>query len=113
MSADNGIYVLQTDGPEFRVKEIQAVENLYWSRCSVHGLDTHFGNDGREMCIECRSTSTQNCTPEMALQNAREYYGEGPVFTSRSDALEYAAGILENMDVCEYGISLLQIKGKF
>ena len=31
MSSDNGICILQTKGPEFRVAHLQAVENIYYS----------------------------------------------------------------------------------
>jgi len=30
MSADNGIYILETLGSEFRVAHLQAIENIYW-----------------------------------------------------------------------------------
>lgn len=91
MSADNGVYVLETDGPEFRVKEIMAVEDLWWSR----------------------ERAKDDATPEEALQNAREVYKTCEVFTEKSLAYLYAAELYESLDICEYGISPIKMSGKF
>ena len=53
MSADNGIYILQTPGEksgefEYRVAELMAIENVYCHWCSIHGDDYHFQYDKRE-----------------------------------------------------------------
>jgi hypothetical protein len=118
MSADNGIYVLETDGPEYRVRDIQAIENMYWGRCSIHGSDMHFGNMVRngvkdEDCAECRGATPETATPEMVLENAREMYKGCQVFTDKGKAYEYAVQLYETSEICEYGIVPLKIIGKF
>ena len=56
MSADNGIYILETDGPEYRVREIGAIENLNWDERK--GQETSNDNvilqNARAMWRDCR-----------------------------------------------------------
>ena len=95
MSADNGIYILWTPGPyettEFRVAHLQAIDNLDWD------VKTN------ELTID----------EDVRIVNAREMWGDAPVFNTRIEALEYAADRLEEHPICEYGISFIHIPRHF
>ena len=41
MSADNGIYILETSGPEFRVVECSAIDNITYD-ADDNGLNREF-----------------------------------------------------------------------
>ena len=45
MSADNGIYILETKGPEFRVAEIMCIENIYVGNTWDEGVVKHIFKD--------------------------------------------------------------------
>lgn len=83
MSADNGIYILETDGPEFRVKHLQAVEDVYGD------------------------------TDHDTLRNAQAMWREAKVFTEKTAAYLEADRQAEGCDVLEYGISVIRIAGHF
>ena len=89
MGADNGIYILQTNGPEFRVSELQAIENVYW-------------DDEKE-----------SDDPDVWIKNAREMWAYASVFTDEGEALKEAMRHLESMCICEYGISKIKIPRRF
>lgn len=91
MSADNGIYILETAGPEYRVREFQAVENISWDN-SIGG---HTSDD------------------EVILKNARRMWHGCEVLTNRTDALVKADELLQKTDICEYGISFIKLTGRF
>lgn len=69
MSADNGIYILETSSPdlptEYRVRELMAVENVYW--------DDEKHEDSND--------------PNIWIENAREMWNGCTVYYSRADAL--------------------------
>jgi len=124
MSADNGVYILVTPitdndlsgatiQVEYRVSHLMAIENVAYGRCSVHGSDIHFGNDGRDECRECRENSRYTEDPDVMIQNAREMWRNSKPISSRGEALKLASDILESLDVCEYGISYIHIPRKF
>jgi len=77
MSADNGIYIIKTVGPEWRVEEMSAIENLWYP-----------------------DNSTQT-----VIKNAREMFADAKVFKSRAEALEYAHDLARDFAVLEYGVS--------
>jgi hypothetical protein len=79
MSADNGIYILKTAGPEWRVAEMMAIDNLYYP----------------------------DDKPETVLKNAREMFARAEVFKDRALALVYAFDLAKDCDVLEYGVSEL------
>lgn len=85
MSADNGIYIVETAGPEFRVEHMTAVENLNWDKTKEN-----FTND-----------------PNVIINNVRDRFFTSPVFTSKSAALEYAAEQAKKCYILEYGISFV------
>lgn len=117
MSADNGIYVLATPdnngGTEYRISHLQAVENMDWGRCSVHGSDMHYGNDNREFCLECKQNSGYTSDPDVVIQNAREMWGNAKVYKNKVDALLQASDIYAELDVCEYGICIIEVPRVF
>ena len=87
MSADNGIYILQSkDG--WRVIEAQAIDNLWW--------DDYYK--------EIRTV----LNPDMLL----EYFGKCEVLKTKEEAMILATELYEeimNSDfpICEYGISFI------
>lgn len=83
MSADNGIYILRTKGPEYRVAYHQAIDNIY-------------GNFSDE------SLRWQG-DPEAML----EYFGKAPVFTDMESALDKAEEMVYNYDYLEDGICVI------
>ena len=111
MSADNGIYILETDGPEYRVMHLQAVENMDWHVCSKHKTDYHFGNDGRENCPECHTGYCDH--NECKLMQVREMWGRSPVFYNVEDADKYAGKTHDEYGWTEYGICSIKVAGKF
>jgi hypothetical protein len=84
MSSDNGIYILETKGPEFRVAYCSGIDNIYGN----FNDDTHHW-DG---------------DPEMML----EYFAEAPVFTDVEKALDFATELSYNHDYLEYGVCLIR-----
>lgn len=85
MSADNGVYILETAGPEFRVSDFGAIDNITWDQ-----RKRDFTND-----------------PVILMENARKYYNGCEVFTTREAALQEAVSILNQLPVCEYGIKFI------
>ena len=83
MSADNGIYILETDGPEFRVAHHQNIDEIYGNFS-----DVSFQWQG---------------DPEIMYK----YFHDAPVFSSREKALDYAAELSYNYDFLEYGICVI------
>ena len=83
MSADNGIYILETQGPEYRVIEASAIENI------TYGGDETGWNP----------------------KEVKRYYQNAEVFTSRSAALEVAADMEQEYET-EYGVKFLRFPYK-
>lgn len=96
MSADNGIYILQTlrnrqrdekgwgpkcaPYPVYRVAETSAIDNLQWyERYQPYNVGAYLW----------------------------DVWGDSPVFESAKDALKYAQELEVNTPVLEYGISLI------
>jgi hypothetical protein len=80
MSADNGIYILETKGPEYRVIHAQNIEEVYGN----------FSDDSFRWQGD----------PEVML----EYFSNAPVFTDEKKALDYAIELSHNYEYLEYGI---------
>jgi len=95
MSADNGVYILITpsynSGHEYRVQDLQAVDNYSWN--DVNGRHTD--------------------NPDILIRNAQEMWATAAVFHNESDAVAAAVHILQTLDVCEYGISFIEINRDF
>lgn len=80
MSADNGVYILQTKGPEFRVTYAQAIDNIFGKL-----------ND-------------QEVRWEGNPDQIKNYFGKCPVFDNREDAMNCAKAIAHKYDYLEDGI---------
>jgi len=88
MSADNGIYILKTAGPEFRVAHLQSIDNLY--------LD----DNGRRI------------TDFSALaENARKMFGRQIIVKDETRAFKVARvlanKVRHDFGFLEYGIQLI------
>jgi len=84
MSADNGVYILQTAGPEFRVAYQQNIDDIYGN----------FSDD----------TLQWQGDLEMIL----EYFQNAPMFSDLESALDKAADIAYNYEYLEYGICVIR-----
>ncbi len=108
MSADNGIYILETpvigEAPngelveivtEYRVAHLQAVENYAWD--SAHGEETG--------------------DPDIQIANAREMWPKEPIFYTRAEALAEAdrvyQKVMADIGILEYGISWVRISRSY
>lgn len=83
MSADNGIYVLETAGPEYRVKHAQNIDAIYGK---FNDETLHW--DGDDALI-------------------KEFFGDAPVFKDLSIAIDKAEEMSNNHDYLEYGICVI------
>lgn len=83
MSSDNGIYILQTKGPEYRVGHHQAIDNIY-------------GNFSDE------SYKWQG-DPVMMVA----YFGNDRKFSNLEEALDYAEELSYTYDYLEDGICVI------
>lgn len=92
MSADNGIYILESDGPEWRVIEAQAIENINWNPDTGSSFN---------------------------MEEVKRYFGKCRIFTDRKAAETEAFRMEEetlNDQMCpilEYGISTIRFPHKF
>jgi hypothetical protein len=84
MSADNGTYILQTYGPEFRVAHVQAIDNIY--------------GDWNE------TTSSWSGDPKFIL----DIFGSSKVFTEIEEAWDAALAIDASVAYSEYGTCLIK-----
>jgi hypothetical protein len=97
MSADNGIYILETEGPEYRVAHMQAVENYMWDE------------DARDY----------SNNPDVHIRNARTMWRNCKAFTNKMDAANLAFEMEEKIlsddfyPILECGISTIKIPRKF
>ena len=83
MSADNGIYILQTAGPEFRVAYQQNIDDIYGN----------FSDDSFQWQGD----------PEVMYS----YFGDAPVFSNLEAALDKAEELSYDIDYLEYGICVI------
>lgn len=87
MSADNGIYIHKFDDG-YRVTELMAVENIWeWDR----------END----------TWNPNLPQEKIDSNFNEFFKDSPLFPNLESAQKYASELVKEMDILEYGISII------
>lgn len=84
MSADNGVYILQTYGPEFRVAYAQAIDNVYGK----------FNDD----------TNHWDGDDKMILQ----YFGKSEVFDTIDEALNEAELLAEDYEYLEDGVCVIR-----
>ena len=83
MSSDNGVYILQTAGPEFRVIYAMNIDDIYGTF-----NDETFQWDGNTEVIH-------------------DFFFASPVFDNLEMALDFAEEISHNHDYLEYGICLI------
>lgn len=83
MSADNGVYILFTRGPEFRVAYTQAIDNVFgeWNE-----QDSNWKGD-----------------PEYIL----DVFGSANVFSNIEEAYDVAEILERSVEFTEYGICLI------
>lgn len=97
MSADNGIYILKSEGPEFRVVHAQAIENINWNEQTKSCCDPHYFN----------------------MEEVRRYFGKCKVFSNQVDADVEAVKLADEIlgdtmcPILEYGISMIYLPCKF
>lgn len=83
MSADNGTYILQTYGPEYRVVHAQAIDNIYGPYDEI------------------------NHTYHPDIKSIVEYFGESKVYTQVEEAWDHASELDESYDWSEDGVCLI------
>jgi hypothetical protein len=84
MSADNGIYVLQTYGPEFRVAYAHAIDNIFGTF----------------------SDETLHWTGNVEMM--RRYFGESKVYDNLEEALDIAQTLSYDYDYLEDGVCVIR-----
>lgn len=115
MSADNGIYILKTpkdEGFEYRVAELQAIENLNYDEeapdaesCEKYNQYLH------TPCAKCIAWDKKYNSEDkdVLIRNARRMWKKSPVFFASEDAWLYA----QQMDWTEYGVCRITIDREF
>ena len=83
MSADNGVFVLQTEGPEFRVAYAGAIDNIYGS----------FSDDTLRW--------------EGDMDRMIDVFGSSKVFNNLEEALDEAEKMSYDYEYLEYGVCLI------
>lgn len=84
MSADNTIVILNLSD-QYRVQEVWAFENLYWSH------------------------STEDMSDKLIPSRVFEYFKDAKVFFEESDAKTYAEKLYKSKYIVEYGIQTIEI----
>lgn len=82
MSQDNGTYIIQTFGPEFRIGQANAIDNIY-----------------KDWDIE-----KDNWSPNPTV--IQETFGKSKVYADLTEAFD-AAGVIEDNNQTEYGVGLV------
>lgn len=120
MSADNGIYILETIGPEYRVAHLQAIDNLEYDDSMPeleHCPNSHTWTDNHNPaeCKLCRKYAEKfnSQNPDVHIKNARMMWKNCHVFTAEEEAMKAAMEMLKDCCVCEYGICYIKIDRKF
>lgn len=91
MSADNGIYILETpskkskSGYEYRVAHHQAIDNIYWGK------------------------NSSSDDPKVWIENCRKWWEGCEVYTDKGSAFAEASRQADDCDILEYGISVIPI----
>ena len=87
MSSDNGIYILETTGPEYRVAYAQAIDNL------------NFGSE--------------DLGEEFDAYEVVKYFGQAKVYTDKNEAWVAASSLHDNCGYTEYGVCLIKADQSF
>ena len=106
VSADNGVYILRTrkgTGFEYRVRELQAVENVDW--------DHNKWND------EYKRLGNYTDDDDVRIMNAREMWANVPVFALEDEAFDEAKRLYDetmaDYGILEYGVAFIEIDREF
>ena len=83
ISADNGVYILETEGPEYRVAYVNAIDNIFGE---YNDTTLHWDGDS-EMILEC--------------------FGKSKVFTDLTEAWDYATTLSVAYAYLEDGVCLI------
>ena len=83
MSADNGVFVLQTEGPEFRVAYSQAIDNIY----GKFNDNTYMWDGDMDRMIDV--------------------FGKSEVYSNLEKALDKAELMSYDYEYLEYGVCLI------
>ena len=140
MSADNGIYILQTINPlggkEYRVSDLSAIENLNYDKDApdpiifqpskedysdkqFHSVNEYMPENTKHlewsMAYRAKYHSDDD---DVLIRNARKIFARCQVRYTREDALKEADIIYQNImasdfPVLEYGISFITIDRVF
>lgn len=118
MSADNGIYILQSlDG--YRIIHAQAIENLHWwdNCCDNPDVVDDELKDSSFYHSKCLNCDTKD--PEMKNKSKinpktlKDYFGKSVKYDTEKEVMEEACNIYEeitneDMGIVEYGISFIR-----
>jgi hypothetical protein len=101
MSADNGIYILETlnstgTALEWRVAEMSAIDNLSYDESAPMGSSERFNSKN----------------PDVLIKNAREMFAHAAVFTDKEEAILHAHFVSE-MTYTEYGVCTIKVPRAF
>jgi hypothetical protein len=117
MSADNGVYILQSkDG--FRVAHRQGIENIYWwptECCGKRDVVDGKSSDGFDIsvCKHCGKEVKWEERTEINPETLKSYFGNSKVYKTRISALTAANKLYKKIisdpmcPICEYGISFI------
>ena len=89
MSADDGIYILATKGPEYRIAHLSAVDNLY---------DEY-------------NVASVRWTPNVPV--VVEAFEKSKVFSELTEAWDSATMLEDRVGMTEYGVSLISDFGDY
>lgn len=134
MSADNGIYILETlrkgfekGTYEYRVKELGAIDNLCYDAIApnpvrpsgkYHSVSEFRPEDKEHVAYqESYRAKYYSKNPDVLIANARDMWKDCTVFTNKANALNSATSlekvINEQGYPLEYGISFIRIDRVF
>lgn len=97
MSADNAILIIETEGPEYRVKYLLGMDNIYWD------------DEKKQISSDI----------EVMLKNAREMFEGCDVIDTYEGAVQEAVRINEefldsdDFGYIEHGVVQISMPGKF
>lgn len=83
MSADNGVFVLHTSGPEYRVAYSNAIDNIY----GKFDDDTHHWRGDMDRMIDV--------------------FGQSKVYDTLQDAIDAAQVLSYDYEYLEYGVCVI------
>lgn len=138
MSADNGIYILETNAApngklngekEYRVKHLQVIDNIRYDENAPkpikpegsHKSYNEYDPKDETHCNYQRAYRIKfyNDDPDVHIRNARDMWKDCKVFNNKVNAMQCACNIEkqimgDNMcPILEYGISFIRIDRVF